>query len=116
VQFYNNTLLADTSGLSTSADEMTGDVFINNIFNTMPDFASGAETANNLLPPTDPLFLNPAGNDYRLQKTSPAIDAGQIVAPYTDGYKGKAPDIGAMEFKLKPFMAGAKFKPARVNG
>ena len=115
VQFYNNTLLAVTSGLSTSGTDMSGDVFINNIFGATPDFSSDAQQANNLVPPTDPMFVNTAANDYRLQEGSPAIDAGQVVAPYTNGFKGNAPDIGAMESGMRPVVAGAMIKPARKS-
>lgn len=34
---------------------------------------------------------------FRLKKGSPAIDAGLIIPGTTDGYKGKAPDLGAYE-------------------
>jgi parallel beta helix pectate lyase-like protein len=44
----------------------------------------------------NPLFLNAAGADVRLQSTSPAIDAGVIVVPGIL-YLGNAPDLGARE-------------------
>ena len=38
---------------------------------------------------------------------SPAIDAGIVEPPYTDGYSGAAPDLGALEAGTQPFVTGA---------
>jgi hypothetical protein len=35
--------------------------------------------------------------DFRLKPGSPAIDAGVELPSITDGFTGKAPDIGAFE-------------------
>ena len=53
--------------------------------------------------PADPLFINAGTNNFRLQKTSPAIDAGVDVSltQDKDGYPvpyGTLPDIGAYEW------------------
>jgi hypothetical protein len=66
-----------------------------------------SQDANSLT--SDPLFLNSSGNfssasDFKLQPTSPAIDAGADVGLTTD-FEGtpvpqsSAPDIGAFEYK-----------------
>ena len=56
---------------------------------------------------SDPLFTDPAGEDYSLQSGSPAIDAGiahyewqgnVIVDLGSSEYTGSAPDMGAIEF------------------
>jgi hypothetical protein len=44
---------------------------------------------------TDPLFINPATDDYRLGEQSPLIHAGVIRGALSPGYDGMAPDIGA---------------------
>lgn len=50
---------------------------------------------------TDPMFLNPGGNNYHLSSLSPCIDAGTITgAPTTDldgNMRNAIPDIGAYE-------------------
>jgi hypothetical protein len=35
--------------------------------------------------------------DFRLKPNSPAIDRGVALPNVTDGYSGKAPDLGAIE-------------------
>ncbi|MGD0094848.1 MAG: carbohydrate-binding protein, partial [Planctomycetota bacterium] len=55
----------------------------------------------------DPLFVAPAGLNFQLQAASPARNAGEAVSPYTDGFAGTAPDIGALPFGQKPWTAGA---------
>jgi hypothetical protein len=50
----------------------------------------------------DPMFVNPAAGDFRLQPTSPGIDAGTRVKVETDYSGGPRPlggsyDIGAFE-------------------
>ncbi len=42
-------------------------------------------------------FYNPEDYDFRLQPGSPAIDAGVVLPTITDGFTGKAPDLGAYE-------------------
>ena len=44
---------------------------------------------------TDPLFVNAAANNFALQASSPAINAGVAIAGYP--YNGAAPDQGAHE-------------------
>ena len=42
-------------------------------------------------------FVDASANDFRLQTDSAAIDAGQVVSPWTNGYAGAAPDLGYKE-------------------
>jgi hypothetical protein len=69
--------------------------------------AEGATISNNLQPPTNPLFVSEPTGNYQLQSSSPAINAGIVVAPYTNGYVGSAPDLGAYEYGATPWSAGA---------
>lgn len=43
-------------------------------------------------------FADFYGHDFRLAPGAPAIDAGILLPPVTDGYLGAAPDTGAFEF------------------
>ncbi len=49
----------------------------------------------------------PAG-DYSLDPSSPGFDAGEIIPNFSDGYSGKAPDIGAFEAGSPPMEFGVK--------
>ncbi len=40
---------------------------------------------------------DPTGFDFRLKPGSPAVDAGIALPNITDGFTGKAPDLGALE-------------------
>lgn len=78
VKFYNN--LSNNSTLQGSL--ATGTDFQNNLVTTTPQFvASGS-----------------GGLYYRLQSTSPAVNAGKVIPGITDGYVGSLPDIGAYEY------------------
>jgi parallel beta-helix repeat protein len=69
----------------------------------------GAWTASGSNLNTDPLFLDPANNDFHLKPNSPMINAGTTAVPDPPGLPsadiegnprviGSAPDIGAYEF------------------
>ncbi len=38
-----------------------------------------------------------SGYDFRLKPNSKAVDAGAMLPNITDGFSGKAPDLGALE-------------------
>lgn len=57
-----------------------------------------AAFASGLLPPADPrAIVEPARNDLRLKAGSSAIDAGESLPNFSDGFAGAAPDLGAYE-------------------
>jgi Ricin-type beta-trefoil lectin domain len=58
---------------------------------------------------TDPKFIDPSSGNFGLQTTSPAIDAGSVISPYTNAYAGSAPDIGAFESGVQEWTAGCTF-------
>ncbi len=50
-------------------------------------------------------FENAASGDFRLKSTSSAVNEGVISAPYTNGFSGTAPDLGAYEYGADPVYA-----------
>ncbi len=46
----------------------------------------------------DPLFADPVNGDLRLRPESPGVDRGVVLPNINDGFKGKAPDMGAYEW------------------
>ncbi len=76
---------------------------------TLNGFGNGAQFNNNggnlfLL---NPLFVSEAGNNYHLQATSPAVNAGTVTIALADFDgnaipAGSAPDIGAYEYASLP--------------
>jgi hypothetical protein len=80
-----------------------GNVSYNCFYNVV---AKGSKTIT-----SNPL-LNQTGNIpspfFLLKKGSPCIDAGVVIPGITDGFKGKAPDLGAYESGIAPWTSGNK--------
>jgi hypothetical protein len=98
---YKNNIIGDNfwlGGVSVAPDDA---VVSHNIIQT-----NGNSIATDNLQ-VDPLWVDPENGDFRLQSGSPAIDAGTEVAPFTNGFAGNAPDIGALEYGQPIFSAGA---------
>lgn len=113
-QVINNTLLGTQYAVASSGTaDMPACTFVNNIFGGTVALGPGATESDNLRNPQNAQFLAVSKADYRPAKRSALIDAGQVIAPYTDGFRGRAPDVGAYEFGAKPFVAGASRKPLR---
>jgi hypothetical protein len=51
-------------------------------------------------------LANVAEHDYRPTAASQLVDVGAVIPPYTDGFVGKAPDIGAYERGGEWWVAG----------
>jgi hypothetical protein len=104
----NNTFVGTSYGLQSSNNvDMTGTRFFNNIFVNRVMIGAAATQTNNIFQGTDPKFVSTSTNNYQLQATSPAIGAGIVFSPYTDGYLGSKPDIGAYEYGVPAFSSGA---------
>jgi len=69
----------------------------NNRYYTMAQAQATFPTVGSNLQ-ADPLFVNAVGSDFRLQTTSPAINAGLIVDS-GQPYLGTGPDLGAHELR-----------------
>jgi hypothetical protein len=127
IKWFNNTALAffysfkgDFTGSQTNTE------IRNNIFTAPYKIASTipAEVAfsNNITNTVDPLFVLASSLDFRVQSNSPAVNAGIALPPYTDGFNGTAPDIGAFEFGQVSWGAGSTLTnvppagPTELNG
>lgn len=78
-RFASNVVNQATSGLSSA---LLAQSTVKQVVTAKPGFVASGVRPN-------PYF--------QLSSTSPLIDAGVVVAGITDGYQGKAPDIGAYE-------------------
>src|SRR4029079_15679089 len=106
-KIYNNTFASSLGGLIANSgldgvtlltdSEIKNNIFTGVVGANATAASSGAVFQNNILPGTDPQFVN-AQNDFQLKSTSPAVNAGVGIPPYTNGFTGNAPDIGAFEF------------------
>lgn len=109
---YNNTTFSNgTIGYWGNAfqSDMYGDRIFNNIFTTAFSLPGTPIEGNNIISGIDPLFVNPAENNFRLQAGSPAVNAGVELSGITSGYVGSAPDIGAYEYGGTDWIPGHNF-------
>ena len=99
-KIYNNTCVDGKLQMNgtTGEDDVRNNIFLG---------WGGSKGSNNIYKNTDPRFENTAIQNYRLRAASPAIDAGTAISPYTDGFHGAAPDIGAFERGGDDWTAGA---------
>ena len=111
--FSNNLIINNTSVSNTSEDIVfngTGDVNVqlyNNLWNATSITADAGTTQ------TDDGWFPPINTNYIPMTGSGAINGGLIDAPYTDGYVGTDPDIGAFVGGSNTYWTpGAKFVAA----
>lgn len=113
-QIYNNTLVGtQLSVASDDASNMAGSILMNNLFTAPTQIDPSAQQTHNLAL-SEAQFANAQRGDLRLRGKSAAINAGTVIPGITDGYAGRAPDIGAYEFGRKPFPAGANPRLMRL--
>ena len=111
LKIYNTILFGNTATpggdvtIDLSGTKSRADIFYDNV-NGIDHMRGTFNQGNNLN--TDPLFLNPGGDDFRLGPDSPLINSGTLSVPSPPGlpstdFEGKpralggAPDIGAYE-------------------
>lgn len=82
---------------------------------------TGSSATGNLFGNFNPLFVNAANRDFRLQVGSPARDAGQAIAGLTtdkDGImrpQGSKYDIGAYEYRSSTLNSPANFRMIDIS-
>jgi len=116
---YNNTYAGTVLGVSvyspSGTSQLPGTELKNNIFTAPIMETPGAVLQNNIFSGTDPQFVDAANHNFQLKSTSPAIGAGAIIPPYTDGFLGSAPDIGAYDHNKPAWKAGVQAAARTVS-
>lgn len=115
-QIYNNTISQTGNAFGTYCyaayvPTMKGTRIINNLVNELMNPKNPREFVQGELGPE--LAHNGTGavdQDGYPTKGSAAIDAGVVIEGITDGYQGKAPDLGAYEFGGPRWVAGADWR------
>lgn len=112
IQVFNNTCDANFNVLKPAGVTLKNNVFWAFQFDRVPPGDLGSNVTfrkqyPNVLFLKDPGFANPAAFDFRPRPGSPLIDRGVAVPPWTDGFSGRAPDVGALEHGGSPWVAGA---------
>ena len=109
-QVLNNTLLGVDWGLNGAQPVMPQTVFANNILAGKMLWGANVIAYHNLATTVaNAGFINAPLSDYRLTPTSPAVDAGLMLPPYTNNYLGNARDIGALESGPQVSAGGTSF-------
>jgi parallel beta-helix repeat protein len=105
-EIYNNTAYNCTDGLYLNGTAINTVVRNNVAYNNVTNFTNGGNgtvASNNSFSGVDPKFMNASAYDFRLDATSPLIDAGTTVGTVatdlagTARPQGRAYDIGAVE-------------------
>jgi len=83
-----------------------------NMGHKVTDMLKDSERIHHNLRATDPtpLLMDSTNFDFRPRRESALVNAGVSIPGYTDGFKGKSPDIGAYESKGERWMAGADWE------
>lgn len=99
--FSNNTLYSYSkiwADWTRSYSLNVGCYFQNNISTQRCDIANWGAVYDHNLTSGNPRYTNAEADDFTLRSDSPCIDAGIAIEGITDGYVGRAPDIGALEY------------------
>jgi hypothetical protein len=115
-QIYNNTVTQNRKAFGTYCyaaytPTMKGTRIINNLVNDLMDTKDPRQFVQGDLGP-ELSHNGPGAVDERGYpiEGSAAIGAGVVIAGFTDGYKGKAPDLGAYESGGPHWVAGADWR------
>ncbi|MBU4459237.1 MAG: hypothetical protein KJ579_01610, partial [Verrucomicrobia bacterium] len=119
-RIYNNTITRTGNAFGTYCyaayvPTMKGTRIVNNLVNESMHPENPAEFVQGELGPE--LSHNAPGavdRDGYPTRNSAAIDAGVVIEGITDGYKGKAPDLGAYESGGARWVAGADWHDPEV--
>lgn len=120
--YYNNTIATSPQGLMVYGT-IPGGSIVNNLTTgqvlyptTNATIGSNITVTTLTTTATSPGFASPAAADFSLIATSTAVNTGSVVAGWTDGAVGAAPDVGAYEFGSNAFSAGAGAAVTAMGG
>jgi hypothetical protein len=103
--FHNTALARQTSIDATGPREpISGIKIFNNI--APQGIRSPFNHEGNITTDT-PGFIDANARDFRLRSDSPAVNAGIILSPFTDGFSGSAPDAGAFDLEDNGWRVGS---------
>ena len=112
LNIFNNTLWNVDHSMAAWHKEGTyfKDVLVyNNLSNN--DEWDGTDYQKNMVLDSSP-FVSLESGDFQLRYGTQPIDYGIRISPYTDGFVGGAPDVGAYEFGGESWTAGIDWVPA----
>ncbi len=119
---YNNTILSKKYAIDYAywgiKEEWHDTYIVNNIFGspTLEELERATEYSHNLMTGTDPGFIDWEGRNFALRTGARAIDQGKVAPPYTDGFAGAAPDLGAIEFGAEAWEVGSTLVGRKTMG
>ncbi|WP_297086551.1 T9SS type A sorting domain-containing protein [uncultured Draconibacterium sp.] len=111
IDIYNNSIYnigGDEDGvMGRWANGFTiDDLVIKNNYGSQGEWiGTDISTTTNIISAGSP-FRSVANHDFRPAAGSALIDGGEVISGITDGYQGTAPDIGAYEDGLTPWIPG----------
>jgi len=90
-----NNIVTNSTQYGIAVDGSFAELDYNDVWNNNPDYQSLSPGPNDIS--LDPMFSDQTNHDYRLQATSPCIDAGDPDSQYNDP-DGTRNDMGALPF------------------
>jgi hypothetical protein len=85
------------------------------IGNRRPDVRCGGTLANNYVGDMKSVLMDADNLDFRPKPDSPLVDGGRPISGITDGFAGKAPDIGAYESEVEPWNPGITWEESKLK-
>ncbi|GAB5561522.1 MAG: carbohydrate-binding protein [Synoicihabitans sp.] len=113
INIFNNTFWGNSQVMGAWHKE--GTAFSNvKVYNNLADngaWEPQSDKQNNLVLTSTEAFVAAEAGDFRLTTGASAIDAGREIDPFTAGFQGTAPDVGAYEHDGEFWIPGIDWDP-----